>query len=93
MLPAVLDWNKEEFEQQQKPIVKALGQTKISAGRAVRSLVESLGLPSTLQQVGIREEQLDEIAVRAIKHPVVRTNPRSLQTEEQVLEILNLAWE
>ena len=93
MLPAVLDWNKEEFEHQQKPIVKALGETNISAGRAVRSLVESLGLPSTLQQVGIREEQLDEIAVRAIKHPVVQTNPRSLQTEEQVLEILNLAWE
>ena len=37
-------------------------------------------------------EQLPEIARRAIKHPVVRRNPRKLETAEQVLEILQLAF-
>ena len=64
----------------------------MGGGSAVRTLIEDLGLPSTLQQVGVEEEQLDEIANRAIKHPVVCKNPRKLETKDQVREILNLAW-
>ena len=92
MLPAVLEWNKTEFRERQASIAKAMGQPELSAGSAVRTLIEGLGLPSTLQQVGVEEEQLDEIANRAIKHPVVRKNPRKLETKDQVREILNLAW-
>ena len=92
MLPAVLEWNKTEFKERQTSIAYAIGRPKLPAGIAVRSLVEGLGLPSSLQQVGVKEEQLDEIAERAIKHPVVRKNPRNLETKEQVREILNLAW-
>ena len=93
MLPAVLRWNAEQFEERQKPIIDALGIKEGSAGDAVRSLVANLGLPTNLQAVGVEHAKLDEIASRAIKHPVVLKNPRKLESAEQVREILELAWD
>jgi len=93
MLPAVLRWNAEQFEERQKPIIDALGIKEGSAGDAVRSLVANLGLPTNLQAVGVEHSQLDEIARRAIQHPVVLKNPRKLESAEQVREILELAWD
>jgi alcohol dehydrogenase class IV len=100
MLPAVLQWNAEQFADQQDPIIQALGNSgnrpeqgsETSAGAAVKSLVGKLGLPTTLKQVGVNPDQLNEIADRAIQHPVVRSNPRKLESAEQVREILELAW-
>ena len=92
MLPAVLRWNAEQFEERQKAIIAALGIEKAHAGDAVRSLVDNLGLPTNLQEVGVEHSQLDEIARRAIQHPVVLKNPRKLESAEQVREILELAW-
>ena len=96
MLPAVLAWNAALQAERQQSICQALGRgfgrQFDSAADAVRTLVASLGLPGTLQEVGVRQEQLDGIATRAIKHPVVRRNPRPLQSAAQVREILELAW-
>ena len=93
MLPAVLRWNAEQFEERQKPIIDALGIKEGSAGDAVRSLLANLGLPTNLQAVGVEHAKLDEIASRAIQHPVVLKNPRKLESAEQVREILELAWD
>lgn len=92
MLPAVLEWNNQKNAKQQTDIASALGQPDTSAAQAVRDLVNKLELPATLQDVGVSREQLPEIARRAIKHPVVRNNPRRLDSAEQVEEILALAW-
>ena len=92
MLPAVLRWNAEQFEERQKAIIGALGFKEGSASDSVRSLVAGLGLPTNLQAVGVEYAKLDEIARRSIKHPVVRKNPRKLENAEQVREILELAW-
>lgn len=92
MLPAVLRWNQPEQATQQAQIAAALGQPEQSAADAVRNLVSGLGLPGTLTELGIESEQLDSIAARAIAHPVVRNNPRSLTEAAQVREILDLAW-
>ena len=93
MLPAVLAWNAELQAERQREIADALGMPGSAASRAVASLIAELGLPTTLGEVGVKEEQLDEIARRAIKHPVVRKNPRALESAEQVREILTLAWQ
>jgi len=93
MLPAVLRWNAEQFEERQKAIIAALGIKEAHAGDAVRSLVDNLGLPTNLQAVGVEHSQLDEIAKRAIQHPVVLKNPRKLESAEQIREILELAWD
>ena len=92
MLPAVLRWNAVQFEERQKAIIGALGFKEGSAADSVRSLVAGLGLPTNLQAVGVKYTNLDDIARRSIKHPVVRNNPRKLQSAEQVREILELAW-
>ena len=92
MLPAVLRWNAVQFGERQKAIIDALGIKEAHAGDAVRSLVDNLGLPTNLQEVGVEHSQLDEIARRAIQHPVVLKNPRKLESAEQVREILELAW-
>lgn len=92
MLPAVLEWNAHNQAERQTAIAEALGKTG-SAATAIKSLIASLGLPTSLQQVGVQVDQLDQIAERSILHPVVRKNPRSLASAEQVREILALAWE
>ncbi len=93
MLPAVLAWNRDINASRQRDIAEALGQPSLSAGQAVRSLVKRLQLPQTLQDVGISKNRLPEIAELACRHPVVRRNPRPIDSAAQVLEILQLAWE
>lgn len=92
MLPAVLEWNSKNLLQQQQPITAALGCSEMSASQAVKNLIANLGLPTNLREVGVEESQLAEIASRAFSHPVVRNNPRSISTTDDVEEILQLAW-
>lgn len=92
MLPAVLEWNSKNCLQQQQPISAALGHPEMSASRAVKNLISSLGLPTSLREVGVDEAKLAEIAARAFIHPVVRKNPRTINAKEEVEEILQLAW-
>ena len=91
MLPAVLQWNAEINGERQNQITRALGGGD-SAAEAVRRLVAGLGLPTTLQQVGVEQSQLSQIAERAYLHPVLRNNPRPISGPKQLLEILQLAW-
>ncbi len=91
ILPAVLQWNQRVNGRHQAAIADALGRPGDAAANAVRELVSSLGLPTTLGEVGVSPEQFPEIARRALKHPVVRNNPRTLDSAELVMEILQLA--
>lgn len=92
MLPAVLDWNRSVNGERQQAIARALGHPHKGAGAAVKQLVSGLGLPTTLREVGVHRSQLGKIATLACKHPVVRRNPRSIESEEDVMEVLELAW-
>jgi len=92
MLPAVLSWNAQKLADQQQAINAALGSTEASAAASLKALVASLGLPVSLQEIGVERAQLTEIAERAVKHPVVRKNPRKIEDAGDVLEILELAW-
>ena len=92
MLPAVLKWNSQVNGDRQRTIAEVLGAADSSAGQAVRSLVMALGLPQTLQDVGVSRDQLPQIAKLASQHPVVQRNPRTISGADDVLEILELAW-
>ena len=93
MLPAVLHWNAEINGQRQSAIAEALGRKDGDAATAVRLLVRRLGLPGSLQEVGVKREQLEKIASLASRHPVVRRNPRPVTSPEHVMAMLQLAWE
>jgi alcohol dehydrogenase class IV len=54
-------------------------------------LLDDLGLPRTLKDIGITAEMIPQIVKYALQSPIVATNPRSIRTEADVLEILKLA--
>jgi alcohol dehydrogenase class IV len=91
MLPAVLRWNEPATPERQRDIAAALGRPADSAAHAVAGLISDLGLPRTLGEVGVGEDQLETIARMAAVNPVVRANPRPIRGPDDVMEILRLA--
>jgi maleylacetate reductase len=92
MLPAVLAWNAAVNGERQKALSAAMGQPDRAASDLVKALVAGLDQPVSLQAVGIRRENLPEIAARALAYQPVQLNPRPIRTAADVMEILELAW-
>jgi maleylacetate reductase len=92
MLPAVLAWNAAVNADRQQPLSAAMGQPGRPASDLVRELVMGLDQPVTLRGVGIKRENLDELARRSRAYQPVLLNPRPIRTAADVKEILELAW-
>jgi maleylacetate reductase len=92
MLHAVLKWNAAVNAERQKALTEAMGAPGRSASDLVRELVAGLDQPTTLRAVGIKRENLDEIARRALSYHPVQVNPRPIKTVDDVKEILEIAW-
>lgn len=92
MLPAVLTWNASVNGERQKALAAAMGQPARPAGELVKELIAGLDQPTSLRDVGIKRENLDEIAKRSLSYQPVRVNPRKITTTDDVREILELAW-
>lgn len=92
MLPAVLRWNAVVNADRQQALSAAMGQPGRPAHEAVAELVAQLGQPGSLRAVGLREDQLDDLAQRALAYPPVQANPRPVNSAADVREILAYAW-
>jgi maleylacetate reductase len=92
MLPAVLKWNAAVNGERQQALAEAMGAPGRPAHELVRELVTGLDQPVTLQGVGIRRENFAELARRALAYQPVQLNPRPIKTEQDVMEILEMAW-
>lgn len=92
MLPAVLKWNSAVNAERQRELAAAMGRPGEEPSALISALVRNLNLPGSLREVGIKREQLDDIAVRALTYGPVQKNPRPIRTKEDVFEILELAW-
>jgi maleylacetate reductase len=92
MLPAVLKWNAAVNGERQKALAEAMGSPGRPTWELVKELIAGLDQPVTLRAVGIKRENLDEIARRALNYHPVQVNPRPIRTEADVKEILELAW-
>lgn len=92
MLPSVLRWNLSVNAAQQAKVAQALGAKDGDAAMAVTRLVEGLGQPTRLREVGVRPEHYDAIATGAMQNVFVRSNPRAITDPAQVREILAMAW-
>jgi maleylacetate reductase len=92
MLPHVLRFNEPVNAERQKWISQALGRPGETAGDAVAALIASLGLPATLREVGVKPEQLDEIAAGSMHDRWVHTNPRKIDGPSAVRALLDAAW-
>jgi maleylacetate reductase len=92
MLPHVLRFNAAENAERQKWVSEALERPNETAGDAVAALIAGLGLPATLRDVGVKSEQLDEIAVGSMHDRWVHTNPRKIDGPAAVRALLDAAW-
>jgi maleylacetate reductase len=92
MLPHVLRFNEPVNAERQKWISEAMGRPNQSAGDAVAALIAGLGLPGTLRDVGVKREQLDEIAAGSMHDRWVHTNPRKIDGPPAVRALLDAAW-
>lgn len=93
MMPAVLRWNAEDaaLAERQKVVAEAFGKPGVAAGDAVREFVAGLGLPATLAEAGVGEDQFDLIAKNSLHDRWLHTNPRKVNGADDVIALLKLA--
>lgn len=92
MLPSVLRWNKQVNAEQQAVVARALGANDGDAATAVSNLIETLGQPTRLRDVGVQRSHYDAISAGAMQNVFVRSNPRPVNNPSDVREILDMAW-
>lgn len=91
LLPAVLRYNEPFNEDRQQVLAAAMGLPGVPLADAVAALVQALGLPGSLQAVGVGPEHWPELARRALAYEPVQRNPRPIRDADDVMEILRAA--
>ena len=89
--PTVLAWNAEHDARRQARILQCLGGGQATAAAALDAFVRGLGMPRTLAEVGVSEAQFGQVAAYAMHDLWLRTNPRPIRGEADVLSILRMA--
>lgn len=90
LLPAVLDWNVDHTRPAQQRISDILKAD--SAADGVRQLLRDLELPTRLSEADVDINDLPEIAAGSTDNRWVKTNPRPLETVEDIEELLKTAF-
>ena len=91
MLPSVLRYNEPVNADRQALISEAMGQPDRPAADVVSDLIKSLGMPSTLKEVGVEPDRFDLVAKNALLARWVHANPRKISGVDDVLDILRMA--
>jgi len=91
MLPSVLRYNEPVNADRQAFISEAMGQPGRPAADVVSDLVKSLGMPSTLKEVGVEGDRFELIARNALLARWVHANPRKISGVDDVIQILRMA--
>lgn len=92
MLPHVLRFNASVNQPRQALVSEALGRPGEAAADVIAGLVAGLGLPGRLRDVGVKPEQLDQIAAESMHDRWVHTNPRPIDGPATVRQLLDAAW-
>jgi maleylacetate reductase len=92
ILPAVLRWNRSASAECQALVAGHLGAPGSEAADALAGLIRSLGLPTSLSEVGVSRGDFPAIAEHTLHDRGVRSNPRPVTGAADLMEILDLAW-
>jgi len=92
MLPHVLRFNQPVNSEKQARVSEALGRPGETAADVVAELIASLGLPTRLRDVGVKQDQLDLIAGNSMHDRWIHTNPRKIDGPAVVRTLLDAAW-
>ena len=91
MAPYVQAWNASVVGHRQVRISTCLGNASQPASVLLDQLIRGLGMPRSLREVGVSENQLPLIADYTLADIWGRTNPRPVTGAEDVMEILRTA--
>lgn len=92
MLHNVLRYNQPANAARQALVSRAMGEAQTPAADLVRRLVQDLGMPATLREVGVKREHFEAIARGGMENMMVRSNPRPIRSPQDIIEILEMAW-
>jgi maleylacetate reductase len=90
VLPHAIAYNAAQIPEAAQRINRALGAEGVSAGQALYDLAASLGAPLTLQELGMKESDLDRATEIALANPY--WNPRTIE-RVAIRELLQNAFE
>jgi len=90
-LAATLQWNEPVNAERQKAVAEKLGRPGARACDVMRDFVKSLGLPTTLGDIGIGADRIPELARQYDGTGPIATNPRPVRGADDVARILQLA--
>ena len=94
LLPYVMEFNLPASPQRHTQVAHALGCTTATEGvEKIRSLIRECGLPSTLKEVGVPYDAIDNLAADAMKITrLLNNNPRPV-TLQDAIDIYRSAYE
>ena len=92
MLPYVLDWNASVNGERQKDIAAAMGQAHTPLPHVLDQFIRNLDMPRRIRDTGVDKGDLVRLAENCMLDDWTFSNPRKIQTPEQVLEILKIAY-
>ena len=94
ILPTVMEYNAEATGEKYRDIAKAMGvcgvdamsldEARKAAVEAVRKLSSDVGIPATLTEVGVKEEDIDFLADSAMADACTPGNPKTPTKEDIV---------
>jgi len=92
MLPHVMRFNLGFTAAAQARIATALGRDDGDAAAGVAELIDSLGLPRRLRDVGVAPSRFEDVARGAMANIWVRANPRPITSPSEITALLEAAW-
>lgn len=92
MLPYVLDYNLTVNAARQAEISTAMGHAGMPASAVLDRFIAGLGMPRTLRDVKVSEADLPRLAQNCMLDDWTFSNPRKIDSPEQVMEILRAAY-
>ena len=96
VLPHVVRFNAEAaragLDQLGMALVGTSGGGAPAVIAALHSLLQALGTPSRLRDIGVTQDALPALAAVAMEDWFVRDNPRRVTAKEELLQVLQRAW-
>lgn len=91
-LPAAMRWNRPVTGARQDRLALLLGRPGADWADMLDGLVAAWDLPGRLHLVGLRREDLPDIAQRVFEQHQTRGNPRPVTSAADATDFLELAW-
>ena len=102
MMQHVMEYNRPVTAAKQAWVAEAMGvditgMSEEEAATAAKDevaklVIENMGLPSRLRDVGVIEDDFAGIAKDAMEDIIVASNPRQVTSTDEVIDLLHKAW-